>query len=611
MTHILLQLAYFFAIVFCAYTASWLLIRASRDQMVWALAACQLLVVVWCVPKLLFPYSTTIEMKYVLYAISYIGISLIGPAWLLFSFLYCRRKLPFRAVCLLFSVAAADYGLFLTNELHHLFYRVFEVAYTRYGPFFYIHMLYTYCCVLLGMGMVLREFWKKRVAVVHMVLIILAAAVPLGLNLLYISRVVRSSSDLTPPAFALSSFFMFLAVFRYDFLDINVLAFEQIFSSIAEGVLVYNKRGVVTYCNKAAQDWLGVRTGDELSMVDHRLRDLGAEAIEKGRASASQVLTLPKGVRLRMKQYIYPDRKGAMAAGTLLFTDVGEYYELLKQSQELAVSEQRLAIEKERNRIAQEVHDTTGHTLTMIRSLIKLIRVACDEQGMTGKGEGQTGAGTGRGEGVTERRTAGAGAEGEKAAGEGAAGEGAAGEKAAGEGAAEEEAAGAGRELEGYLEQAQSLAAEGIRQLRLSINHMRQRTGYELVTQGVVQLAESVKEIKIEAEIQGQDGPKYSHLSGIVYSCLREAVTNCLRYADASRMDVILKFSDLALCLYIFDDGRGCGMVQESHGLSGIRERVEKAGGQVRFLSAEGEGFQIYMELPVEKDGQEKSARSI
>ena len=43
MTHILLQLAYFFAIVFCAYTASWLLIRASRDQMVWALAACQLL----------------------------------------------------------------------------------------------------------------------------------------------------------------------------------------------------------------------------------------------------------------------------------------------------------------------------------------------------------------------------------------------------------------------------------------------------------------------------------------------------------------------------------------------------------------------------------------
>ena len=368
---------------------------------------------------------------------------------------------------------------------------------------------------------------------------------------------------------------------------------------------------MVTYCNKAAQDWLGVRTGDELSMVDHRLRDLGAEAIEKGRASASQVLTLPKGVRLRMKQYIYPDRKGAMAAGTLLFTDVGEYYELLKQSQELAVSEQRLAIEKERNRIAQEVHDTTGHTLTMIRSLIKLIRVACDEQGMTGKGEGQTGAGTGRGEGVTERRTAGAGAEGEKAAGEGAAGEKAAGEGAAGDKAAGEEAAGAGRELEGYLEQAQSLAAEGIRQLRLSINHMRQGTGYELVTQGVVQLAESVKEIKIEAEIQGQDGPKYSHLSGIVYSCLREAVTNCLRYADASRMDVILKFSDMALCLYIFDDGRGCGMVQESHGLSGIRERVEKAGGQVRFLSAEREGFQIYMELPVEKDGQEKSARSI
>lgn len=583
MSYILLQLTYFLAVGFCSYTTGWLLIRARRNQMVWALAACQLLVVIWCVPKLLFPYSTTLKMQYVLYAVSYIGISLIGPAWLLFSFLYCGRGIGLKARCLLFGAAVFDYGTFLTNGLHHLFYREFELGYTVYGPFLYVHMLYTYCCVLLGVAVVLREFWKKRVAVIHMALIILAAAVPLGINILYISRLIKSDSDLTPTAFALSSFLMFLAVFRHDLLDINVLAFEQILRQVAEGVLVYNKRGVVTYCNQAAEEWLGVQVGEHIDLVDERLRAFGAQMEERGEEDPSfgQELTLPGGERLRLKRYIYPDRRGAMAAGTLVLTDVGEYYELLEQSRELAVSEQRLAIEQERNRIAQEVHDTTGHTLTMIRSLIKLIRVACEEQGRmcAKRGIGEKGAGTGEMEEAAAER-------GRPAAEQ----TGATGER---EDAAAEDS------LESYLDQAQALAAEGIRQLRLSIDHMRQETCHELVTQGVYQLAKSVKELKVEVEIQGKDRPEYSHLSGIIYSCLREAITNCLRYAKASRMDVIVKFAGQDVSLYIFDDGQGCEDIRESHGICGIRERAEKAGGQVRFLSAKDEGFQIYMKLPL------------
>ena len=69
-----------------------------------------------------------------------------------------------------------------------------------------------------------------------------------------------------------------------------------------------------------------------------------------------------------MKRYAYRDRNGKNIAGAVMFTDVGKYYQLLEQEQELAVSNQKLAIEQERNRIAQEVHDTTGHTLTMINS---------------------------------------------------------------------------------------------------------------------------------------------------------------------------------------------------------------------------------------------------
>lgn len=140
----------------------------------------------------------------------------------------------------------------------------------------------------------------------------------------------------------------------------------------------------------------------------------------------------------------------------------------------------------------------------------------------------------------------------------------------------------------------------GIRELRCSINDLRRDDSCRTVTQGVYQLVKTVKGLEIEVSIQGEDGEEYAHLSPVVYECLREAVTNCLRYAEASHMDVIVKFMKDSLGLYIFDDGSGCGDIQEGNGIRGIRERVEKNGGQIRFVSAPGEGFQISARFPVD-----------
>lgn len=550
MTVILLYLAYLGAIGFCMCTSGWLLLRASRNQVTTALMVCQILIILWCLPQLFLAFVTETEMKYVLYGISYIGISLIGSAWLTFSLSYCGKAIRPWVRVLLGGISAFDYVMFLTNGYHHLFYREFGLETVVYGPMFYVHMVFTYLCVILGLAAVLRNVKKNRASGAHVFVIVLAAAVPLFFNMLYLSGAVKAGFDLTPPVFALSSFLMLIAVFRYDFLDINVAASGHIFASISEGVIIYNRRGKITYCNPAACRMADAKTGEEYGDVLKRLCEhmpVAKTGTEKNEGQGL-VLNLPGGDKVRLKQYTLQSKKGEETGGVLLLTDVGEYYELLKQSRELAVSEQRLAIEQERNRIAQEVHDTTGHTLTMIQSLIKLIRIQYQEKTEQGGEENQ--------------------------------------------------------QLMEYLKQAQELASGGIRELRWSINHLRQGSAYELVTQGVYQLAGSVKELEVEVEIQGEDGHKYSHLSSVVYRCLREAITNCLKYAHASHMDVIVKFSESSVNVYIFDNGQGCSAVEEHHGLSGIRKRVGEAGGQVRFLSSKGEGFQIFMELPVDDDGE-------
>ncbi|MDO4167300.1 MAG: sensor histidine kinase [Eubacteriales bacterium] len=204
---------------------------------------------------------------------------------------------------------------------------------------------------------------------------------------------------------------------------------------------------------------------------------------------------------------------------------------------ELVVVNEQLILEKERNRIAGEVHDTAGHTLTMIRSYMKLALVANE-----------------RGE---------------------------------------------HRAVNDYLEQARDLAGNGIRELRQSINHLRQEAAFPLVTQGIMQLADQVKEIPVEVTVQGEDREAYSHLSKILYDCTREAITNTLKYAKAGRMDIVLRFQEKQVELMVADDGQGCAGIRENNGIAGIRKRVNEAGGEVRFLSSPGEGFMMRIRLPL------------
>ena len=488
MLDIMLRIAYLSAIGLSLYTSGWLLMKADKTRTTGALAACQLLIIIWCMPQLFSALPMTKGMKYLAYGISYIGISFIGPAWLEFAFLYSRRKLGHGAELFLFGISAVNYSVLLTNEYHHLFYTSFEVAQVVYGPVFYIHMAYTYICVLAGMAVVLAAFKKNRVALAH-----------------------------------------------------NTMAFDKIFDSIAEGVVVYNRRDKITYCNGAAVHWLGLQTGDDMEPLRRILGEKGAKA--DCADSQTPVFTLEDNGerrRLEVRQYIHRDKKGDMVAGTIMLTDVGRYYQLLEQGRELAVTNQSLAIEKERNRIAQEVHDTAGHTLTMINSLLRLIRIGYKEE----RGQEQD------------------------------------------------------KRIEEYLIQAQELAGSGIRELRCSINNLRQSASYGLISQGVYQLTGSVKEFEVEVEIQGEDRQEYSHLSPVVYDCLREAITNCHKYAHATHMDVILKFGADSLSLYMFDNGKGCLHIEEGNGIRGIRQRTEQAGGTVRFISESGEGFQIYICLP-------------
>jgi signal transduction histidine kinase len=86
----------------------------------------------------------------------------------------------------------------------------------------------------------------------------------------------------------------------------------------------------------------------------------------------------------------------------------------------------------------------------------------------------------------------------------------------------------------------------------------------------------------------------------ILYRVAQEALTNVLRHAKATRVDMALRRENGSVALEIRDNGTGFDVFRQdefvhrgSFGLVGMRERVELAGGIWQVTSAPEEGTSV------------------
>ncbi|HEX5838859.1 MAG TPA: GAF domain-containing protein [Anaerolineales bacterium] len=87
-----------------------------------------------------------------------------------------------------------------------------------------------------------------------------------------------------------------------------------------------------------------------------------------------------------------------------------------------------------------------------------------------------------------------------------------------------------------------------------------------------------------------------------LYRIVQEALTNVIRHAQASRVDVVLERRDGSLLVIVEDDGIGfdADLARESShlGLLGMEERTEMLGGTLTVESQPGKGTTLFVEVP-------------
>jgi signal transduction histidine kinase len=114
-------------------------------------------------------------------------------------------------------------------------------------------------------------------------------------------------------------------------------------------------------------------------------------------------------------------------------------------------------------------------------------------------------------------------------------------------------------------------------------------------------LLDSVRAAGLAVELRS-DGPVVPLPPGLdltVYRLVQEGLTNTLKHASATSADVRLVYRDDALLVTVRDDGCGGGPSSSGTGLLGLTERVAVYGGTLAAGPAEGGGFELRAELPL------------
>ncbi|MFL5925986.1 MAG: sensor histidine kinase [Gaiellaceae bacterium] len=105
--------------------------------------------------------------------------------------------------------------------------------------------------------------------------------------------------------------------------------------------------------------------------------------------------------------------------------------------------------------------------------------------------------------------------------------------------------------------------------------------------------------VPVELVVQPGLAPPES-VEAAAYYVVSEALTNVVRYANASSAHVRVTSDDRSLRVAVVDDGVGGANVSSGSGLQGLRDRVEAIGGRLELHSPRGGGTRVTAFLPLD-----------
>jgi signal transduction histidine kinase len=216
----------------------------------------------------------------------------------------------------------------------------------------------------------------------------------------------------------------------------------------------------------------------------------------------------------------------------------GELAEAHAKLRDHAAQAERLATAQERNRVARDIHDGLGHSLTVVQMQVKAARAVLP-------------ADPGKADAV--------------------------------------------------LAKAQEQAETALAEVRRSVRTLREPRAIPPLPEALQALAEETSATGVTARltVTGTERPLSEEQREALYRAAQEGLTNVRKHAGAETVAVVLDYAAAAVRVEVRDDGRGSdGGEPAGFGLVGLRERAAHLGGELAFTSTPGGGSALTMEIP-------------
>lgn len=144
---------------------------------------------------------------------------------------------------------------------------------------------------------------------------------------------------------------------------------------------------------------------------------------------------------------------------------------------------------------------------------------------------------------------------------------------------------------------------QGIVDVRNSLNKLRpgalEQHGFKGAIENMIEEFTSVSDLTISLDYRLDKVDFENTKEDILFRVIQESVTNAVRHGDATHIDISLYIEDNTLYLKIQDNGQGCEEIHYGFGLKQMKERLGMINGKVAYDGHHG--FLTIVTIPLQE----------
>jgi signal transduction histidine kinase len=220
-------------------------------------------------------------------------------------------------------------------------------------------------------------------------------------------------------------------------------------------------------------------------------------------------------------------------------TEKEEVSKLNKKLNQYALEVEELTASKERTMLAQELHDSVGHSLMALVMHLEFAKNMCDTNP---------------------------------------------------------------EKVKDILIKSEDIAKSSISSIREAVSFLKEKREIESFNDSIEDIMNNFLLLN-NIKINFNSDEKLDNLSKIIktslYKTIKESITNSIKHGKATEINIIISRENNNINLILTDNGIGCNKIIKSNGLLGIEDRVTSLNGSVNYFNDDTFGFGINICIPI------------